>query len=210
MQKISALILAFVFVVLLSVRLSAQQPVILSFQPIAAYSSQTVTIVGQNFANVTNVLLGGVSIRNFTVNNSGDTIRAVVSSNAASGLITVVQPTGTTTSSTSSTSFTFLGCTLIGTALGRVTPTLIPAGSRDTEITFEGFFNIGGLLARFIVISQTRDTVLRPFRQSNRLVSVHSQLFFSDSRVPCGLLLMAFVKLHYLPQLPSKHKAQQT
>ncbi|MBD1209469.1 MAG: T9SS type A sorting domain-containing protein [Ignavibacteria bacterium] len=169
MQKFSAPILTFVFVVLLSARLSAQQPVILRFQPPAASSGETVTIIGQNFANVTNVLLGRVDIRNFTVNNFGDTIRAIVSSNAESGLITVVQLIGTTTSSAS---FTFLGCSLIGTALGRVTPTLIPAGSRDTEITFEGFFNLGGRLARFIAISQTRDTVLRPFRQSNRLVSV--------------------------------------
>lgn len=168
MQKFSALILAFAFVVLLSARLSAQQPVILRFQPPAASSGETVTIIGQNFVNVTSVLLGGVRIRNFTVNNSGDTIRAIVSSNAASGLITVVQPTGTTTSSTS---FTFLGCSLIATSLNRVSPTLITVGSRDVEVNFEGFFNLGGPM-RFIAIGKTRDTALIPFLRSSRLISV--------------------------------------
>jgi hypothetical protein len=158
MQKISTSILAFAFVVLLSARLSAQQPVILSFQPIAAYSSQTVTIVGQNFVNVTNVLLGGVRIRNFTVNNSGDTIRAIVSSNAASGLITVVQPTGT---ATSATLFTFLGCTLLQNIFTSVSPNPIPVSSGNVQAILYGRFAICGDTVVQVRISKFgKDTVL--------------------------------------------------
>jgi len=137
MQKFSAPILAFVFVVLLSARLSAQQPVILSFQPMFASSSQTVTIVGQNFVNVTNVQFGGVNIRNFTVNNSGDTIRAIVSSNAASGLITVIQPSGM---ATSATVFTLLGCSLLINTFSNVLPSPIPVSTGNVEVILQGRF----------------------------------------------------------------------
>ncbi len=153
MQKISASILAFVLVVLLPLRLSAQQPVILRFQPPAASSGETVTIIGQNFVNVTNVLLGGVSIRNFMVNNSGDTIRAIVSSNAASGLITVVQPTGT---ATSVTSFIFLGCSLVPGIFTNVSPNPIPVSSGNVQVFLYGSFEICGDYTRLEFKLQVR------------------------------------------------------
>ncbi|MBL7993272.1 MAG: T9SS type A sorting domain-containing protein [Candidatus Kapabacteria bacterium] len=171
MQKIPASILAFVFVVLLSARLSAQQPVILRFQPIAAYSSQTVTIVGQNFVNVTNVLLGGVSIRNFTVNNSGDTIRAIVSANAASGLITVVQPSGT---ATSATAFTFLGCPLILSIFTSVSPSPIPVSSGNVQAVLYGRFVICGDYTTLKVRLNRlgKDTLLTPIKFTSSVINV--------------------------------------
>jgi len=170
MQKFSAPILTFVFVVLLSARLSAQQPVILSFQPIAAYSSQTVTIVGQNFVNVTNVQFGGANIRSFTVNNSGDTIRAIVSSNAASGLITVIQPSGT---ATSATVFTFLGCPLILSVFRSVSPSPIPVSSGSVEVALYGWFVICGDFTT-VKVRATRlgiDTLLTPIKVTNSVIT---------------------------------------
>jgi hypothetical protein len=176
MQKISALILAFVFVVLLSARLSAQQPVILSFQPMFAFSSQTVTIVGQNFVNVTNVRFGGIEAQSFTVNAKGDTIQAVVSNTAYSGLITVVQPTGTTTSATL---FTLLGCPLSGTAIFSISPTPLFVGNRDIEVTLRGVFHWGIPNSERVKLSgRSKDTVLIPVQFSPPFVRVTIPTFF--------------------------------
>lgn len=139
MQKFSAPILAFVFVVLLSARLSAQQPVILSFQPPVAFPSWTVTIIGQNFVNVTNVRFGGIEAQSFTVNATGDTIQAVVSNAAISGHIYVIQTTGT---ATSATLFTLLGCPLITSVFTNVSPSPISISSSDVQAILYGRFVI--------------------------------------------------------------------
>lgn len=164
----------------------AQAPVILSFQPMIAASGETVTIVGQNFANVTNVFFANANARSFTVNNSGDTVRAVVSAAASSGLITIVQPSGR---ATSATMFVFAACPLPGTVLTRVSPITIVAGSRDVEVSFEGYFITAGGF-RFVAISQGKDTVLPPFRGTSRFVSVTIPTVFLQQPGPLRLTLV--------------------
>jgi hypothetical protein len=186
MQKFSALILAFVFVVLLSAQLSAQQPVILRFQPPAAASGATVTIIGQNFVNVSKVLFAGIPARSFTVNTSGDTIRAIVSSNAASGLISVVQPTGT---ATSTAFFTFLGCPLISSWISRVLPSPIPVSTHNIEVTITGFFNIGGDTVKVFVNRYGKDSLLIPVKFSGGIVNVTLPTMFVNEPGPLQLAI---------------------
>ncbi len=176
MQKSSLALCALLLALMLPLSLRAQKPVILSFQPIAAFSSQTVTIVGQNFVNVTNVQFGGVNTRNFTVNGSGDSIRAIIGSNAASGFITVVQPSGTVTSATL---FTFLGCPLSGTAIFSISPTPLFVANHDIEVTLRGVFHWGIPNSERVKLSgRSKDTVLIPIQFSPPFVRVTLPTFF--------------------------------
>jgi hypothetical protein len=115
------------------------------------------------------VLLGGVSIRNFTVNNSGDTIRTVVGSNTASGLITVVQPTGTTTSTAS---FIFLTCWGVY-YFGNILPSPIPVSSGSIQVSLRGKFLICADTVKVRVSGFGKDTLLIPLlKATSSLINV--------------------------------------
>ena len=113
---------------------SQPQPAILSFTPAAAASSQTVTIVGQRFVNVTAVRFGGTNAASFTVTAAGDTIRAVVGQ-GTTGPVTVVQTGGT---ATSATNFTYLGAPPQLPVIRDARPNPIFAGLGDVQITIIG------------------------------------------------------------------------
>lgn len=76
----------------------ATAPTLASFTPALAPAGTVVTLTGTNFAGATTVLVGGVPVSGFTVVN-GTTITFVVPA-GATGLITVITPTGTGTSAT--------------------------------------------------------------------------------------------------------------
>lgn len=153
----------------------AQQPVITAVEPFVAHSGQTISIIGQNFMNVTNVLLGSIQMRSFSVNATGDTIRVIVSSHAVTGAVSVVQPSGTTTATTT---FTLLGCSGPWTPLQTIVPSALLISSRPQEVHFVSHqFNIG-LGLKVTAIGRGRDTTLIPFRMSRTMVSVTIPTFF--------------------------------
>ena len=70
-------------------------PTITNFTPTSALSGDTITIIGTNFMNVSEVRFGGVNARNFTVQN--DNLITAVLANGATGNITVESPNGPAT-----------------------------------------------------------------------------------------------------------------
>lgn len=71
-------------------------PTLLSFLPTSAIAGQTVILKGSNFTNAIGVSFGGVSALSYVINNDS-TISAVVSSNAKSGSVMVVNLAGSST-----------------------------------------------------------------------------------------------------------------
>ncbi len=120
---------------------SQPSPAVLAFTPPAQSSGATLTITGNRFAPGASVSLGGVNVPAASVTlvsggSSGiDTLRVVVPSNAASGNVVVTQTGGT---STAASQFTFLGTPLQQAVIRTVTPSPIPAGLGDVEITIDG------------------------------------------------------------------------
>ena len=115
-------------------------PVITGFFPSAQCSNGLVTIVGRNFINVETVRFGRVNAALFAVNRTGDTIRAIVDRNGASGAITVI--TSLVATSTSA-NFTFLRPNdITQTLITDVRP--FPLSVRETvvEATLVGTFAV--------------------------------------------------------------------
>lgn len=112
---------------------SQPTPSITSFTPTAAASSQTVTIVGQRFTGVSGVSFGGVAAASFSVNASGDTIRAVVGQ-GATGNVVVTQTGGTSSLGT----FTYLGAPAQTPVIINALPAPISAGLGDATIVITG------------------------------------------------------------------------
>jgi hypothetical protein len=71
-------------------------PSLVSFLPTSAIAGQTVILKGNNFNNVIAVSFGGVSALSYSITNDS-TISAVVSSNAKSGSVMVVNLAGSST-----------------------------------------------------------------------------------------------------------------
>jgi hypothetical protein len=144
---------------------SQPQPAILSFTPASAASSQTVTIVGSRFVNVSAVRFGGVNASSFTV-VSPDTIRAIVSASGATGPITVVQTGGT---ATSASNFTFLGVPpqtpIIRDVNRSATTVAIPAGLGDFTATINGT-GFGSMTVRVAVAGSGAQGVVTPTANS--------------------------------------------
>lgn len=119
---------------------SQPSPGTITFTPPAQSSGATITIVGARFAPGAAVSLGGVNVPAASVTlipggASGiDTLRVVVPTNAASGNVVVTQTGGSSTAS----GFTFLGAPLQTPVIRTVTPSPIPAGLGDVEVTITG------------------------------------------------------------------------
>ncbi|TAE24464.1 MAG: T9SS C-terminal target domain-containing protein [Candidatus Kapaibacterium sp.] len=127
-------------------------PVITSIAPQSAIVGTTVTITGQNLANVTAITFGGVPAM-FTIVSPNE-IRVVVS---GSGAIALTNPGGTTTSS----AFT----TLPPPTIVRFTPT--SSGSNAT-ITISGFNFTGASRVSFGEVTAASFRVVSP----NQIIAV--------------------------------------
>lgn len=126
-----------------------------SFSPAIATTGSTVIINGNNMANATNVLFGGVSASSFII-LSPSSIAAVVAG-GASGNITLVTPYG----NNSISGFTFIPATT--PRINSFAPAVAPAGATVTitGLNFVGVTNVsfGGVSASsFTVNSPTSIT----------------------------------------------------
>lgn len=130
-------------------------PRITSFSPQSGPPGTTVTIRGSNFVGVTAVRFNGVAAQSFQI-DSASQITAVVSQTATTGLITVLSPLGT---GTSSDNFTVQSNTPTITSF---TPTTGPPG---TQVTITGTnltgatevsFNTTSVGTNFTVVSATQ------------------------------------------------------
>jgi len=129
-------------------------PTITSFTPASGFSGSTLTISGTNFTGATDVRLGGVAARAFTV-NSPTQITVTVGA-GASGDVSVTTPIGTASKS----GFTHLGPMVIYS----FSPTSAQTGQTITinGMNFKNVSNVtlGGVaVAGFTVVSPTTITV---------------------------------------------------
>jgi hypothetical protein len=137
-------------------------PTVTSFNPLVGYPGTAVTINGSAFATATDVTFNGVSVGagNFTINSDAQ-ITATVPAGASTGLITVVNPDG---SGSSSKVFTVpTGPEPIITGFfpksGPVGTNVTLIGINFTGTTFVGF---NGVSASFTVVSDTKITTTVP------------------------------------------------
>ncbi|MBD1209633.1 MAG: T9SS type A sorting domain-containing protein [Ignavibacteria bacterium] len=147
-------------------------PAILNFTPPAQSSGATLTITGNRFAPGATVRLGGVLVpaANVTLVPGGtsgiDTLRVIVPSTAASGDVVVTQTGGSSTRS----GFTFLGAPLQLPVIRTVTPSPIPAGLGDVEVTITGTA-FGVLTPRVVAVGSGITSTITPSANSTtRLV----------------------------------------
>ncbi|MBL7993164.1 MAG: IPT/TIG domain-containing protein [Candidatus Kapabacteria bacterium] len=147
-------------------------PAILAFTPPAQSSGATLTITGNRFAPGASVSLGGIAVPagNVTLVSGGtsgiDTLRVVVPSNAASGNVVVTQTGGSSTAM----GFTFLGAPLQLPVIRTVTPSPIPAGLGDVEVTITGTA-FGVLTPRVVAVGSGITSTITPSANSTtRLV----------------------------------------
>lgn len=106
-------------------------PSITSFSPTSASVGQTVTILGTYFTGATQVFMGNTSVP-FTLHHSGR-ITVVVPSNAASGVIQVVTPTGIA----ARPGFTFVPTLLLATNTSNDEQSAVLAGIAAATIAQE-------------------------------------------------------------------------
>jgi hypothetical protein len=138
-------------------------PAILAFTPPAQSSGATLTITGSRFAPGASVSLGGVAVPASAVTlisggSSGvDTLRVVVPSNVASGSVVVTQTGGSSTA----TGFTFLGAPIQSAVIFTVTPSPIPAGLGDVEVTINGAA-FGSLTPRLVAVGSGITSTITP------------------------------------------------
>jgi len=151
---------------------SQPSPGTITFTPPAQSSGATVTIVGARLAPGATVSLGGVTVpaANVTLVPGGssgiDTLRVVVPSNAASGNVVVTQTGGSSTAM----GFTFLGAPLQLPVIRTVTPSPIPAGLGDVEVTITGTA-FGVLTPRVVAVGSGITSTITPSANSTtRLV----------------------------------------
>ncbi|MGI9191500.1 MAG: beta strand repeat-containing protein, partial [Chitinophagaceae bacterium] len=109
-------IIVLLCVLLSSSALIAQQHTVTSFAPSCSYANESVTIIGTNFENITDVRFGGTSALSFTVVNS-TTITAVVAA-GSTGSVEVVKTGFTNASRVGFTYFNFPTVTGIATDFG--------------------------------------------------------------------------------------------
>lgn len=125
-------------------------PTITSFTPTTAKAGDTVTIIGTNFFDVTEITLGGVAVESFEIVSATE-IRVVVSA-GASGEVSVTTLSGTATD----TGFTFIPAPTITSftpTSAREGDTVTIIGTNFTDATMVSF---GGVPATsFEVISPT-------------------------------------------------------
>lgn len=147
-------------------------PAILNFTPPAQSSGATLTITGNRFAPGATVRLGGVLVpaANVTLVPGGtsgiDTLRVVVPPTAASGDVVVTQTGGSSTRP----GFTFLGAPLQLPVIRTVTPSPIPAGLGDVEVTITGTA-FGVLTPRVVAVGSGITSTITPSANSTtRLV----------------------------------------
>lgn len=147
-------------------------PAILAFTPPAQSSGATLTITGNRFAPGASVSLGGIAVPagNVTLVPGGtsgiDTLRVVVPPNAASGNVVVTQTGGSSTAM----GFTFLGAPLQLPVIRTVTPSPIPAGLGDVEVTITGTA-FGVLTPRVVAVGSGITSTITPSANSTtRLV----------------------------------------
>lgn len=147
-------------------------PAILNFTPPAQSSGATLTITGNRFAPGATVRLGGVLVpaANVTLVPGGtsgiDTLRVIVPPTAASGDVVVTQTGGSSTRS----GFTFLGAPLQLPVIRTVTPSPIPAGLGDVEVTITGTA-FGVLTPRVVAVGSGITSTITPSASSTtRLV----------------------------------------
>jgi hypothetical protein len=148
-------------------------PAILAFTPPAQSSGATLTITGSRFAPGASVSLGGVAVPASAVTlisggSSGvDTLRVVVPSNVASGSVVVTQTGGSSTA----TGFTFLGAPIQSAVIFTVTPSPIPAGLGDVEVTINGAA-FGSLTPRLVAVgSGITSTIVPSSNTTTRIVA---------------------------------------
>ena len=148
-------------------------PVVLAFTPPAQSSGATLTITGNRFAPGATVSLGGVLVpaANVTLVPGGvsgiDTLRVVVPPTAASGNVVVTQAGGSSTA----TGFTFLGAPLRPAQIFTVTPSPIPAGLGDVEVTITGAA-FGVLTPRVVAVGSGITSTITPSASSTTRIVV--------------------------------------
>jgi hypothetical protein len=145
------------------VLLNTTAPTLLSFTPLSGLIGATITLTGTGLANATAVNFNGTPA-SFTV-NSATSISTVVPAGATTGLLTVVTPGG---SATSTTPFTVV---IPNPAPSSTTlsPTTTVAGSADLPLTVSGagfistsVVSFNGVALATTYVSATQLTVVVP------------------------------------------------
>lgn len=150
---------------------SQPSPGTITFTPPAQSSGATISIRGARFAPGATVSLGGVNVpaANVTLIPGGasgiDTLRVVVPTNAASGNVVVTQTGGSSTAS----GFTFLGAPLQTPVIRTVTPSPIPAGLGDVEVTITGTA-FGVLTPRLVAAGSGITSTITPSVNTTTLI----------------------------------------
>jgi hypothetical protein len=127
-------------------------PSITSFTPASGAVGTTVTITGNNFNAITAVRFNGITA-SYTVNSVTE-ISATVPAGATTGVITVVNGTGTGTSATNFTVLALPTITTISPSSGGVGTTVTINGTNFTGATAVSFN--GTAASSFVVISSTQ------------------------------------------------------
>ncbi|MFQ5637814.1 MAG: IPT/TIG domain-containing protein [bacterium] len=156
---------------------SANSPSITSFNPASGPVGAEVTVLGNNFNEITSVRFNGVTAT-FTV-DSENQLRAVTPGGAVTGKITVVGNSG---AGTSATDFTVL----TAPALSSFAPTNGPVGTEVTILgsSFSGSSDVsfnGASAATFIVDSDTQIRAVVPANAASGPISVTNNIGLSTS-----------------------------
>ena len=143
-------------------------PTVTSFTPSTGTIGSTVNITGTGFTWATAVQFGGVNAPTFTI-NSNTSITATVPSGAVTGVITVINPSGTGTSSNTYTVIPPPVVTSFTPSTGPTGTSVVITGSDFQSITGVRFNNVN---ASYTVNSSTQITAVVPSGASTGVISV--------------------------------------
>lgn len=146
-------------------------PIISSFAPSSGPIGTTVTVIGNNFSSATSLSLNGNSSIPFTIVNN-NTITFVVPNGATSGLISITNPDGTATSSTSY----IVTIPIFPPTITSINPT---SGLVGTTVTITGTnlntvtsVSLNGTSLTFTIVNNTSITFVVPIGATSGIVSV--------------------------------------
>lgn len=146
-------------------------PIINSFSPSSGPIGTTVTVVGNNFSSATSLSLNGNTSIPFTIVNN-NTITFVVPNGATSGLISITNPDGTATSTTSYVVTIPIfppTITSINPTSGLVGTTVTITGTNLNTVTS---VSLNGTSLTFSIVNNTSITFIVPVGATSGMVSV--------------------------------------
>lgn len=143
-------------------------PTVTSFNPATGTLGSTVTITGTGFTWATAVQFGGASATTFTI-NSNTSITATVPATAISGVVSVINPSGTGASSSVYTVIPAPTVSSFNPTTGPVGTSVVITGNDFQSITNVQF---NGVNASYSVNSSTQITAIVPSGAATGLVAV--------------------------------------